>query len=277
MAGAISGTTIAALMAMVAGSAMQYKAQQDASKRQQAETRASLARQAEFQQQAERKAMDTAQEFTTDNRSEKQQQIEENLIQEFIKPAESAQQINSAQSTTQGNVSNDYTAAKAGRELETMKTAQALARILGKTTSAGRLRTNESIRVADAASGIDQLGNFSRGQAGADQLAIQNAGRPSAGMMLGGSALQAAGGAALAGGANGTIGKIFGQSASAAQPAASQVMSGMPLGSGMASAPIPTGIGAADWTGATMPKGLGTGTWGLNTPAGGYKIPRLLG
>lgn len=269
--------SIAALVAMLGGTAMQAKASSDAAKRQAEQTRTSLARQAEFQKAAEQKAMDTATEFSTDQRATNQAQLEQGLTQEFMKPVESAQQINAAQSTTQGNVSNDYVASKAGRELETMKSAAALARILGKTTSAGRLRTNEAIKLAGTASDIDRLGSFSRGQAAADEIGIRAAGRPNAGMMLGGQLLQGAGMVGLSGGSEGAIGKLFGVNASAAQPSVAAVSSGMELGSGMASTPISTGIGAVDWTGATAPNGLGTGMWGMQPPAGGYKIPRLLG
>jgi hypothetical protein len=206
----MTGLEIAALIAMLAGSAMQYKANTDAARRQEQQTREALARQDGLQRSAEKRALTTAGEFSTDKRAADQAQIEADLTQEFVKPVESAQQINASQSTTQGNVSKDYTAAKAASSVRTMKTAEALARLLGKTTAAGRLRTNESIKVADAAADIDRLGSFSRGQAGADQIAIQAAGRPNAELMLGGSMLQAAGGATLAGGSDGTIGKLFG-------------------------------------------------------------------
>lgn len=206
----MTGFEIAALIAMLAGSGMQYKANKDAERRQEQATREALARQAELQKKAETKALTTADGFSTDKRDAEQAQIEANLTGELIKPVAEAQQINAAQSTTQGNVSNDYTAAKAASNVQQMKTAEALARLLGKTTAAGRLRTNEAIRMTDAAAEIDRLGNFSRGQSGADQIGIQAAGRPNAGLVLGGSLLTAAGGAALAGGANGTIGKLFG-------------------------------------------------------------------
>lgn len=206
----MTGLEIAALVAMLAGSAMQYKASNDAAKRQEAETRAALARQDELQQRAEQKAVTTADDFSTDKRQADQAQIEADLTQQFIKPAAEAQQINAAQATTQGDVSKDYTAAKAASSIQTMKTAETLARLLGKTTAAGRLRTNEAIKMSDAAADIDRFGSFSRGQAGADRIGIQAAGRPNAGLVLAGSALTAAGGATLAGGSEGTIGKLFG-------------------------------------------------------------------
>lgn len=247
----MTGFEIAALVAMLAGTAMQHKASTDAAQRQEQATREALARQDEFQRMAEKKALDTADDFSADKRQADQAQIESELTQQFTKPVESAQQINAAQATTQGNVSKDYTAAKAGSDLQVMKSAEALARLLGKTTAAGRMRTNEAIKMTDAASGIDRIGNFSRGMAGADQIGIQAAGRPSAGLTLGGSLLQAGGGAALAGGANGTIGKLFG-------------------GGGGAS--LGTGIGGTAATSMQAGAPIATSTGGI-----GLKIPRILG
>lgn len=199
----MTGFEIAAVIAMLAGAATQYKASQDAAERQQREIQASLARQRDLQMQAEDKAKKTAEDFAPETRKEAQGQIEQQLTEEFQAPVQSAQEINNAQSTTQGNVSSDYVAAKAASNVNQLKQAEQLARLLGKTTAASRLRTNEAIKVADAAAGIDRLANFSRGQAGADEIGINAAGRPDAGMVLGGQVLGAlgAGGLAMAGGA----------------------------------------------------------------------------
>lgn len=258
------------IIAMLGGTALQYKAANDASKRATQETLRSLARQDQFQRQAEKKAMDTAQEFAPQDRAAAQDRIEAELSEQFIKPVESAQQINNAQTTTQGNVSDDYTAAKTKSNAEQMATAQTLARLMGKTTAAGRLRSNEALRMADTASDIDRLGNFSRGQAAVDEIAIKAAARPDAGLQLAGGLLSAIGGYGLMQGA-GTAGTVASESASKAAAAS------MPLGSGMAQTPVASGMGAVDWTGATMPKDLGTGMFGLDVlPANGLKIPRIL-
>ncbi|MBK5570093.1 hypothetical protein [Ensifer sp. SSB1] len=199
----MTGFEIAAVIAMLAGAAATYKANQDAAQRQQREVMASLARQRDLQMQAEDKAKKTAEQFAPEDRKQEQTQIADKLTEEFNAPVQSAQQINNAQSTTQGNVSSDYVAAKAASNLNQMKQAESLARLLGKTTAASRLRTNEAIRVADAAAGIDRLGSFSRGQAAADEIGINAAGRPDAGLILGGQVVGAlgAGGLAMAGGA----------------------------------------------------------------------------
>ena len=193
--------TIAALVAMVAGAGVQYKASTDAQERQQREIAASLEAQRELQMQAEQKAMGAAKEFETPKRAAEQQQLATDIEQSLITPVSESQAIRAEQSTTQGDVSDDYKTAKAASDLETIKQAEQLARLLGKTTSAGRLRMNEGIRLMDTGQDVDRLAGFSRGQAGADNIAIQQAGLLDPGQVLLGSLLQSAGTAGLMSGA----------------------------------------------------------------------------
>lgn len=211
--------SIAALVAAIAGAGMQYKAQQDASKRQRDEIARSLQAQRELQMQAEQKALSTAQTYETPKRQQEQQEIAQEIEQSLVRPVAESQAIRNQQTTTQGDVSQDYTTAKAKAELETMKQAEGLARLLGKTTSAGRLRMHEGIRLMDAGMDVDRLNNFSRGQHGADQIAIQQAGQTDPGKMFLGSVLQSLGTAGLAyggstSGAAKAVGKQYGTAAS---------------------------------------------------------------
>ncbi len=198
--------TIAALVAMVAGAGVQYKASTDAQKRQQNEIRTGLASQKELQLKAEKRALDTAATFDTPKRAEEQAVIADELTQEMMAPVSESQNIRANQQTTQGDVSNDYTTAKAASDVNAIKTAQSLAKLLGKSSSANRLRMNEGIRVLDAGQDIDRLGGFSRGQAGADGVAIQQAGQVDPGMVLAGSLLQSAGSAGMMYGGGGAAG-----------------------------------------------------------------------
>lgn len=198
--------TIAALVAMVAGAGVQYKASTDAQKRQQNEIRTGLASQRELQLKAEKKALDTAETFQAPKRAEEQGQIADELTRELMAPVSESQNIRASQQTTQGNVSGDYTTAKAASDVNAIKTAQSLAKLLGKSSSANRLRMNEGIRMLDAGQDIDRLGGFSRGQAGADGVAVQQAGQVDPGMVLAGSLLQSAGSAGMMMGGAGAAG-----------------------------------------------------------------------
>ena len=223
--------SIAALVAAVVGAGVQYKAQTDAAERQQREIAASLLKQDEYSRKAEKKALDTAQTYSTDKRMAEQDQLATEIEQSLIQPVAESQAIRNQQTTTQGDVSQDYTAAKARSELETMKQAEGLARLLGKTSSANRLRLNEGVRLMDAGMDVDRLGNFARGQYGADQIAIQQAGNPNAGQMFLGSVLQGLGSAGMAYG--GSMGTAAGAGSAAA--AGGNAGQGLKLGS--------TGIG----------------------------------
>ena len=226
MAGAITATQMAALAAMVAGSYMQYQANTDAADRQQAAIRQSLERQAELQKQAEKKAVDTAAKFAPGDRIKEQAALEEQITKDLISPVNESQAIRAEQSTTQGDVSGDYSTAKATATANSLKSAEALARLLGKTTSANRLRMNEGIRLMDTGQQVDQLNSFSRGQQAADQIGIQVAGRPDAGQVFMGSLLQAGGSAGMMyGGGGAGSGAVTPAQANAANATADPIAS----------------------------------------------------
>lgn len=196
---------IPALIATIAGAAIQNRAARDAQQRMESATQRSLENQRRLQMQAERRALDTAATYETPKRQAEQGQIAEQITQELIAPVSESQAIRSGQQETQGNVSDDYLTARATSDLNTMRQAEQLARLLGKTTSASRLRMNEGIRMMDAGMDVDRLGNFSRGQAGADRIAIDAAGRVDPGLMFLGSLLQGAGTAGLSAGGSGSL------------------------------------------------------------------------
>jgi len=194
---------IPAFIATIAGAAIQNRAARDAQQRMEAATQRSLENQRRLQMQAERRALDTAATYETPKRQAEQAQIAEQITQELIAPVSESQSIRQGQQATQGNVSEDYLTAKAASDLNTLRQAEQLARLLGKTSSAGRLRMNEGIRLMDAGMDVDRLNNFSRGQAGADQIAINAAGQVDPGQMFLGALLQAGGSVGLAGGFGG--------------------------------------------------------------------------
>jgi len=200
MAGAVSAGTIAsyaALAAMVAGAAIQYQANTEAQERQQAQIRRSLENQEKLQREAEKKAMNTAQKFNPKDRMAEQAALEAQITEGLLAPVSESQTIRASQQTTQGDVSGDYTTAKAASDANALKAADTLARLLGKTTSASRLRMNEGIRLMDTGMALDQLNSFSKGQQGADSIAIQQAGLVDPGKVLAGQLLSAAGSAGM--------------------------------------------------------------------------------
>ena len=134
-----------------------------------------------------------------------QTQIAAEVEQSLITPVSESQAIREQQQTTQGDVSDDYTVAKAKSDAKVRQDATDFARIMGKTTSAQRLRMNEGIRLMDTGQRIDQLGSFSKGSAQAAHYDAEIAGMPNAGLAYGGQALMGLGTAALM--AGGSAGK----------------------------------------------------------------------
>lgn len=193
----MTGLEIAALVAMFAGAAQQYQASQEAQSRQQQAITNSLNAQEELQKKAESTALDAAQKFDPNQRLKNQEQISNEITAGLIAPVSESQQIRSENSGVQGNVSGEYNAAKANADLNTLKTAESMARLLGKTTSSNRLRMNEGVDLMNAGQNIDQLNNFSRGQKAADSIAIQQAGQIDPTKVFIGNILQAAGSAGM--------------------------------------------------------------------------------
>lgn len=189
--------TIASLVAMVAGAALQQKAASDARRNQQRQIQENLMRQQGFQREAEQAALDRAKEFAPEVREEKQKQLEQAATDQMIQPVEQAAPAMQDQSAVQGNVSADYTAGRAKSQAEQLRSANALASILGKITGAGRLRQNEALGMAETGQLIDRLKSFSQGSGNAAQIGISRAGQPDGGTMLAGGLLQAGGSAGL--------------------------------------------------------------------------------
>ena len=236
--------TIAALTAVIGGAGLQYKAQTDAANARNREVAQSLMNQRKLQVEAEKKALDTAQTFNTPDRMKEQAALEQTIEQGLMQPVSDSQAIRAQQTTTQGNVSNEYQTAKAASDAAVLKDAHMLARLMSKTTGANRLRMNEGLRMMDASMDIDRLGSFSRGQHAADQVAIEVAGRPDAGMQLAGGVLQGLGTVGLMGGFGGkeapnsvAIGTQAAPLPAAAKAAGGLSPMGLAVGSGALVAP----------------------------------------
>lgn len=185
--------TIGSLVAALAGTALQQQASQDAARRQQRIINDNLARQREFQVQAEQAALQRAQDFAPDERENRQQQIEQQVTEQLMQPVQQAMPGMQEQSSVQGNVSSDYSAGRARAQADTLRDADALARIMGKITGANRLRTNEALAMGETGQLIDRLKSFSQGGYNAAQADAQMAGTPSGGPMLAGGLLQGLG------------------------------------------------------------------------------------
>lgn len=204
---------IAGLISMIAGAAVQQQAAANARRNQQRLIQENLMRQQGFQREAEQAALDRAKDFAPEVREDKQKQLEQEATQQMIQPVEQAAPAMQEQSAVQGNLSQDYTAGRAKSQAEQLRSANALASILGKITGAGRLRQNEALDMAETGQLIDRLKSFSQGSNAAAQVGISRAGQPNGGTMLLGGLLQAGGAAGMMSGLAGAGGAAKGASA----------------------------------------------------------------
>lgn len=193
------------LAAMLAGTAIQHHEAKKAGQRSQAAIAESIERQKGFQQQGEARAMQAAQTFDP---AKRQQEMEAAAVQAEQGLAAPVQQSEVARVQEQakgvtGDVSSDFDREQALANLETAKTSAQLARMLGRGQGFSRMRQNEDVRMMDAGADIDRIGNFARGQAGVDELAIQRAGQMNQNKLLLANALSMAGMAGMAYGAGG--------------------------------------------------------------------------
>lgn len=206
----------AAIAALVASAALQQINSSMSASRQNKAAQEAMKRQRDYQMQAEKIAMDNVNDYQQDTRTENQEKIADELTENYYKPVEAAQTANALNATTQGNVSQDYQQAKSSADTFQQKTAQELARLLGRQNSAYRLRQNEAIKMAGNANDIARLNNFAKGRMNVDEYAIQAAGQPNPFLQLGSQILGMYGASALGGAGAGAAGTTGATGAAAA-------------------------------------------------------------
>lgn len=186
-----------AIAALVASAALQQINSSVTASRQSRIAQEAMKRQRDYQRQAEKIALDNANDYQQDTRADNQEKIADELTENYYKPVEAAQTVNALNATTQGNVSQDYQQAKSASDTFQQKTAHELARLLGRQNSAYRLRQNEAIKMAGNANEIARLNNFAKGRMNVDEYAIEAAGRPDPLLQLGSQILGMYGAASL--------------------------------------------------------------------------------
>lgn len=176
---------------MVASAALQYNSQAQAAAAQKRAAVEAQHRQLAAQNMATEAATKRAQEFQPEVRKERQDQIAQDLTQQYQGAAEAkpitAQGVEVGQTIPGGTA--DYLASK-GREVA--KAAEAnrkLAALFGRIGSAGQLRRDEAVGIGDTAGQIGRIQTGANNIAGIDQVGIEAAGQPSLGGMIASQAL----------------------------------------------------------------------------------------
>ena len=178
-----------AILALVASAALEQINSNVSSNRQNREVQNAMRRQREYQQQAEKIAKESADDFQQDTRYERQHEIKQQLTDQYYKPVEATQTANANNATVQGNVSSDYQQAKSASDTGQLKAAKDFAGLYGQQESAGRLRQNEGIKMNANANEIARINNFSQGMGNVDQYAIKQAAKPDGALSFGSQVL----------------------------------------------------------------------------------------
>lgn len=166
-----------AILALVASAALEQINSNVAANRQKREVQNALRRQRQYQDRAEKIAMDNAGDFQQDTRYDRQQEIRQQLTDRYYRPVEAAQTANAGKATVQGNVSSDYRQAKAVSDANQLSVAKDYAGLYGQQQSANRLRQDEGMKMTANANEIARLNNFAGRQADVDRYAIRQAGK----------------------------------------------------------------------------------------------------
>lgn len=113
--------------------------------------------------------------YAAEKRKEQQDALASELESGFKTPVSESQAVRAQQQTTQGDVSDDYSRAKAQSDERTQNTINTLANLMGRVKSSNRLRMNEGIRLADMASENDWLSSNAQYRTKAAEISAQDA------------------------------------------------------------------------------------------------------
>lgn len=186
-----SGAEVAMMALMAAGSGLQAYEQQRALRRQERAAAEAMRRQQMFQERARRQVERTLEAFRPERRAERQAaaaEAEQEAFEDAL--ATARERAGGLIRPVAGRISGAYDTARARAVADETARAARIASLLARIRAPGLAGRQEAWRMGDLAVDLGMLGNFSRGQAGVDELAIRAAGRTSPWTMLAGDALK---------------------------------------------------------------------------------------
>lgn len=270
---------IGGLIAMLVGAGMNAYATNSANKKAQARLKAAQYELGTAQDKINQQIAAATAEYESGKRVQNQAEEADRISSDIKSDVAESQAIRDSQQETQGNVSNDYTQARATAQQKTVDNANAFADLIGKIRSANTLRLNEGYKLNRYGENIGQLAKNARGNYAVGQAEAQQALHSKDTLKTWGQVIQAIGAAA----------SMYG--AVAAAPAAAAGASGSAAGTGITAAGngaaglSATGAGASGLqaTGAAS-SALANATWGTGATAAGtaasnnaWALPYLVG
>lgn len=205
MAGAGGGEWLP-LILQVAGTAASMKAQHDQARERRAILNRSMAETDEAQRQANASIQKEAAAYTPDQRMAEMQAQEQAMYDQAMRDrGQAGATIDTAGDA--GNVSADFLAAKADRQLQEGERLTAIAREIARARAPGQQLAEEGMRRADATGNASSIWSRARAMANARQLDAQGVEEPLYGTV---GRLAAAAGGSMGGGAgvSGGAGKM---------------------------------------------------------------------
>lgn len=202
--------TLASIAATAAGGIMQMQAQNEAAERQQRAINAALEQQDTYARAAERAALENAQEYRPEVRTQRfldtRASAGDSLARQLVTARESAPKVGGEA----GRLSEAFLTGQARAEADQLQKSIDMARLMGKVRGTNDMLTNESLVNADFASRLGQIGRNATGAYNAAQPGIAAAGRVNNGAMFAGGLMQGLGSAGMT-----RMGSLFGTQAPA--------------------------------------------------------------
>ena len=191
----MTGLEIAAIIAMVAGTAMQQYSQYSANKAAQKQLNAAMYQLNDDGKKITDVINDAAQEFDNSKRQNQQQEIAQKVADDIKGNVAESQALRNESQAVQGNVSNDYLTAREAANDKTMATSNAFADLVGKIRSAAQLRQNEGFGMMKAGQLVDQFARDARGNWQVGQARVNDALHSKDGLKAAGQIVSALGAA----------------------------------------------------------------------------------
>ena len=184
---------IAAAAAAAGGAYMQADAANDAADRQAAALNAAMEQQDQWNKKAEQKALDNAQEYDMEKRTnrlaEAMQDAGDSLTQSLVT---SREQIGLPDQAS-GKISDEFTADRSSKLADQFQKSVDMARLMGRMRGVQDMLGNEAVNNADYASQLGIISRNAQGDEAASKPGIIKAGKVNAGKATAGALMQSLG------------------------------------------------------------------------------------
>ena len=191
----MTGLEIAAIIAMVAGTAMQQYASYSANKAAQKQLNEAMYQLNDDGKKINDVINEAAQDFEHDKRYTQQQEMAKDVADEIKGNVAESQALRDESQAVQGNVSNDYLTARQAAQERTALASNAFADLVGKIRSAAQLRQNEGFGLMKAGQKVDQFARDARGNWQVGQARVNDAMHSKDGLKAAGQIVSALGAA----------------------------------------------------------------------------------